>query len=284
MKKYFIIILSLLSIFNFTCKVDSALHEIENLNNNVIGLFGHGGTGISYKYPINSFESIQYCLNIGADGTEMDLQLTKDSVLVAFHQHNLNDVTLCEGEISQKLWSEIWGCHYASPISSSIGIISVNNLFEKLNNTNNLIFTFDCKLLNNSNDQLTYKKQFANALIRTIEKNNLKAEDIFIESNDTCFLRIVEQKNKELKLFYYSTSLTQGLLVAKNIQIFGLTMSNENISADEVKRAHQNNLRITLWNIKTEKENLNAISKNPDYIQSDKINHLLKVFGKFKNR
>lgn len=67
------------------------------------------------------------------------------------------------------------------------------------------------------------------------------------------------------------------------MQLFGLTMSNENITASEIKKAHQNNLRITLWNIKTKKENLNAISKSPDYIQSDKINYLLQVFGKLKD-
>ena len=202
MKKYYLIILFLFSIFSFTCKVDSALIEIENLTNNAIGLFGHGGTGISYKYPINSLESIQYCLNIGADGTEMDLQLTRDSVLVAFHQHNLNDVTLCEGEIHKKLWSEIWGCHYTSPISSSINIISINDLFEKLNKHSNLIYTFDCKLLNNSYDQISYKKQFANAIVKTIQTNKLNDANIFIESNDTSFLSIVKLKNKQLKLFY----------------------------------------------------------------------------------
>ncbi len=93
---------------------------------------------------------------------------------------------------------------------------------------------------------------------------------------------MLKLKNKHLKLFYYSTSFEQGLIVAKKMQLFGLTMANENISANEIKKAHLNNLRITLWNIKTKKENLNAISKNPDYIQSDKINHLLKVFGKLE--
>jgi glycerophosphoryl diester phosphodiesterase len=282
MKKYYLIFSILFSFFSFTCKVDRALIEVENLNNNEIGLFGHGGTGISYKYPINSLESIQYCLNIGADGTEMDLQLTRDSVLVAFHPHNLNDATLCEGEINSKLWSEIWGCHYTSPLSSSINIIGINDLFEKLNKNNNSIYTFDCKLLNNSNDHISYKKQFANAIIKTIQNNKLNDANIFIESNDTLFLSMLKLKNKHLKLFYYSTSFEQGLIVAKKMQLFGLTMANENISANEIKKAHLNNLRITLWNIKTKKENLNAISKNPDYIQSDKINHLLKVFGKLE--
>jgi hypothetical protein len=91
------------------------------------------------------------------------------------------------------------------------------------------------------------------------------------------------QKNKALKLFYYCSSLSQGINVSKKLKLFGLTISNENITAVEVKKAHLNNLRITLWNIKTEKENANAIAKNPDYIQSDKINHLLKIFGKLKN-
>ena len=53
--------------------------------------------GIAFKYPINSYESFEPCFRIGAEGSEMDVQMTKDSVLVLFHDAKLEDGTLCKG-------------------------------------------------------------------------------------------------------------------------------------------------------------------------------------------
>ena len=45
--------------------------------------------GITSQFPINTFESINSALALGADGSEVDIQMTKDSVLVLFHNRKL---------------------------------------------------------------------------------------------------------------------------------------------------------------------------------------------------
>ena len=68
-------------------------YNIVNLNGNRITALGHAGMGIGNTYPMNSYESIFKCLNLGMDGTEFDVQMTKDSVLVAYHSQDLSDET-----------------------------------------------------------------------------------------------------------------------------------------------------------------------------------------------
>ena len=46
-----------------------------------------------HSYPINTFESIMHCINVGSDGTEIDVQITKDGVLVAYHDKELSNKT-----------------------------------------------------------------------------------------------------------------------------------------------------------------------------------------------
>src|ERR1043166_8044350 len=112
-----------------SCSRDKMLSDVNNLNGNTISAFGHGGMGEGFKFPIDSWESLEPVLRIGADGSEMDVQMTKDSVLVLYHHQKLEHGTLCSGTLNDHLWSEIWGCHFASPYSSTIDLVKADDLF-----------------------------------------------------------------------------------------------------------------------------------------------------------
>lgn len=278
---YFISLLTLSAGLK-SCKRDAPLYEVNNLNGNVISAFGHGGMGVQFKFPINSYESIEPCLRIGADGTEIDIQMTADSVLVAYHNSDLNESTPCSGTVNDLLWSQIWGCHYASPFSSTIKLNSVTELFSAFQNRNDYTFTFDCKLYNNNANQIAYKNQFANAIINTIYAYNINDEKLFIESPDTLFLRMLQTKRNSLKLFFYATEFEEGLEIAETMNLFGLIIESNYITKEQVALAHEKGIRVTLFNVKSKEEHLNAILKSPDFIQADDIIYLLKVFGKYK--
>src|SRR6201988_3254003 len=111
MKALTIILISAVAIFFLSCKKDISLN---NLNGDKIGCFGHAGMGSRSIYPANTFESFQTCLGSGADGTEMDIQVTKDGVLVVFHNDNLSGITECGGVIRDLNWSEISSCRFSS--------------------------------------------------------------------------------------------------------------------------------------------------------------------------
>ncbi len=270
----------------YSCKTDPPIYKIHNLNADVISVFGHAGMGLAFKYPIDTYESIEPVLRIGADGSEMDIQMTKDSVLMIYHHHFIEEMTLCDpGIINDKLWSEIWGCHITSPFSSSIRLISFNELMDELTasgkNIRDYIYTFDCKLYTNAVDPTPFFNQYANAVLKAIDDYGLQ-NNILIESQDTDFLRIIQNKRSGLKLFIYPASFEDGIQIASEMNLFGITINTNNISADQIELAHDAGFRVTLWGIGTKQENTDAIQKSPDYIQTDKPIELLKVFQKYK--
>lgn len=263
----------------FSCEKDTPMYKIKNLNGNKVSALGHGGSGISWKFPIDTWESIQECLNIGADGTEMDIQMTKDSVLVVFHDEKLENATSCIGLISEKKWSEIGTCLYNSPLSSHIDLMRAEDVFSRINNLNKYLFTFDCKFYTSSNNTIDYFNQFANAIIALVEKYQLE-KNLLIESQNLDFLRIIQNKKNDLKLFIYPADFEEGLKIAQDLNLFGITIDSKLVTEKKIALAHEKGLRVAIWNIETQEENLSGLQKSPDYIQSDKIHHLVKITGK----
>ena len=59
------------------------------------------------NYPENSIPAIESCIRMGVDVMELDLKLTKDSVLVLSHDHTLDRCTTGSGRISDYTYEEI---------------------------------------------------------------------------------------------------------------------------------------------------------------------------------
>jgi glycerophosphoryl diester phosphodiesterase len=69
---------------------------------------GHRGTIV--WGPENTIPAFMTALAMGADAVEMDVQATKDGVLILMHDATLDRTTNCSGEVAQKTWTEIKGC------------------------------------------------------------------------------------------------------------------------------------------------------------------------------
>jgi glycerophosphoryl diester phosphodiesterase len=250
---------------------------LDNLNNNEIGCFGHAGMGFYSSYPINSWPGFESCLNRGADGTEMDIHMTKDSVLVITHSGNLQEKTSCSGDIKDLNWADISNCKIESQFFKDAKLLSLEEFIEKIPYPKNYTFTWDTKL---SDYNTQYYGVFARALINTINKYNLN-EHVFIENPFADFLQVIKDKKNDTHLFILAEDFAEGLQQVKQHDFFGLSMHTNKVTAEQVKQAHNNNVRITIYGVLTEKENYAAVEKCPDFMQTDDINYLLKIFQKY---
>jgi glycerophosphoryl diester phosphodiesterase len=271
-KKYtgILMVLALL----FSCAKEEFF--VSNLNNNKILVLGHGGMGIDQTYPMNTYESIVKCLNLGAAGTEIDVQMTKDSVLVAYHNEDLADKTNLKGIINDLNWSDIENGYYTSTPYLNYSILSLDQLFSNIDNIQDYKFTFDCKLYTNNANSVDFQGSYINAIAKIIDKYNLQ-NNIYIESEDIAFLQRLQEKDENYKLFIYPSSFEVGLQIALDLNLYGITISTEDITKQQVEIAHSNNLYVALWNTHSKERNTEAVTKNPDIIQTDKVEHLVKL-------
>jgi glycerophosphoryl diester phosphodiesterase len=74
---------------------------------------GHRGTGVNrlgHPFAENSLASFHAAVKEGADGVELDVELTADGELIIMHDDTLDRTTTCRGCVSAFTFSEARGC------------------------------------------------------------------------------------------------------------------------------------------------------------------------------
>jgi glycerophosphoryl diester phosphodiesterase len=197
-------------------------------------------------------------------------------VLVAFHNKYLEESTQLNGRINDYNWEEIKGAYYTSIPFLNYPVITLDELFSRLPSDNPYTFSFDVKLFNGNEKVKLYNKRFLNAIIRLVIKYDME-DRVFIESVDMDFLKMVKKKKPAYSLFFYPPSFEIGLENAKKSNLSGLSISSDKITNEQVKMAHDDSLFVIIWSVKSSQENREAIQKNPDIIQTDKLENLIDL-------
>ena len=256
----------------FSCRKKE--FEINNLNGNKITVLGHGGMGIGSIYPMNSLESILNCLNLGADGTEIDVQMTKDGVLIAYHDETFDESTNLSGKAHTKTWDEIKGTRYTSPIYSNYEVISLDDLFQNISNPDEYIYFFDIKLYD-ANQNADFFNKFNSALIEIIDKYNL-LESVYVEFRNESSIIALREIRPDIRQFIFN-EFEYGLSLAEQYNISGITISLNELSKERVELLHSRGIMIATFNTHSNKRNIEAIEYNVDFIQTDRLKHLIKI-------
>lgn len=265
----------LIILFSFSCgKNDLDLSQVRNLNGDKISPFGHAGMGISSQYPFNSFESISNALNIGAEGVEIDIQMTKDSVLVLFHDRTLQEQTDLEGLIYDQNWDDLKEATYKNPLFAEYKIVSLDQLFEHLKKVKDYQFFLDFKLYQPDNSD-SYVSTYINAVIKTIEKHQLE-NNVLLSFFQQKYLEKLKLVRPNYKLVI-NNSFENGILLADDLNAYGIILNNDNVTKSQIEQAHEEGIRVYLFGAYSKNDNLDAIEKHPDFILTDKVNHLVKV-------
>ena len=136
------------------------------------------------------------------------------------------------------------------------------------------MFSLDFKL-HESNHPDEYILKHWNALIKVLNNHDM-AENVFIESRRKPYLEKLQEMRPDLKLLFLE-EFEKGFEYTKSMNYYGMIIHNSTIDAEQIKEAHHAGLRIGLFGLLTKNENLDAIQKSPDFIQTDKVKYLVDV-------
>jgi glycerophosphoryl diester phosphodiesterase len=268
----------LFSVFSFT---SCTQEEIDiDLSERKIKIIGHGGMGIGQVYPMNSYESILYSLSLGSDGVEIDVQMTKDGVLVAFHDEELETKTNKKGKIYEQNWDEIRGAEYISSAPyTKYRVIRLEDIFEHVPNLEKYTLALDIKGFNPSTSSAYYNK-LNTALISLLEKykqkRNLDLNKVYIEFKRIDLIESLQKERPNYQIFVYA-NFEVAIEKARQYNLRGITVQTNNLTKENVEQAHLEEFLVATLNTHSKKRNIEAINKGVDYIQTDKVKHLLRV-------
>ena len=264
MRRFVYIIYALFSLLLFSCHVD------EPQNNPAI--IGHKGCGPidengNINLYANSWEALKEAITL-LDGTEMDIQMSADSTLWIFHNHEIMDCndslinfsTCTDAQIT--LFNK---CSYNNKIIRFEEFIKKSTIEDWRGKT----LCLDLKVLNNYGTQSLFERQedkvlYVRDLIYNYTKNNqfLVYCEVFNEEQYLIFNEVF--KDKTILALYKVDS--KELLSWKN-KNFKLSVLIHHLDLD-----NENNLKIDdIWGVYKPDEFYRSLKFSPDFIQGDNV-------------
>lgn len=230
-------------------------------------LIGHGGLGPEGAVPMNSHQSLLAALELGADGIEMDAQLTADSVLVAYHPEYLEELTDCSGHVNAYRWEELRAC-FQGASGDSYPIVRLDSaLLTWAERFPKADFTLDCKLFAHG-DWWDYLHAFTDAILRLDDVPSLKGR-LLVDCKTSDFLHLLLVKRPGFPAFLYADSPAGAREQAQRLGCAGITLAYHRCNAEVVADAHAAGLQVTLFGSAGRSGHREALLQRPDRLQTD---------------
>ena len=112
MKTNFILLFVCICALFASCSTEKATTRAEQIRKQLLTCDESSVIVVAHRadwrnFPENSLEAIQSSIDMGVDMLEIDVQRTKDGVLMLMHDHNLDRMTNGSGNIAETTWEEI---------------------------------------------------------------------------------------------------------------------------------------------------------------------------------
>jgi glycerophosphoryl diester phosphodiesterase len=235
-------------------------------------IIGHGGSGTEGSFPMNSRSSLLAGLRV-ADGIELDVQLTADGVLVAYHDDDLSASTRCAGKINAHAWEQLMECPLNAQ-DEEYPIIRLDSfLLEAAHDFPEADFTLDCKLFAQG-EWWPYLELFANRIVALEGLPDLKGK-LLVECQVLDFLQLVRERGPGIPVFLYATNAHAHVDSASSRGFTGITIDNDLITAEQLTQARSRGLLVTLFDVGAFGQRA-ALAKQPDRIQTDAPSSFLR--------
>jgi glycerophosphoryl diester phosphodiesterase len=236
--------------------------EVRNLENGRIITLGHGGMGTRSWHTLNTSSSFRKAMKTGARGTELDVQLTADGMLIAFHDAFAGE-SQCPKVVSQHTMAELRGC--LRELLTAEEVLA-------LGWPDGSVFSLDVKLHGADGQHMRHIAEHIDTL-----KQQHPQFRILVESTSVEFLSLSKSMGVNDGLYLYADGVTAAMNTCSELGLEGISIRNNLISAEQIAAFHSNGLRVMLWGVGTRWDNREAVLKGPDIIQSDRLGHLVKL-------
>lgn len=267
-----------LAVFVSACSSTERLFPGNLLDGKVLGVVhGCGGFG-TYRntLPPNTVAALEQSLAQGADGVEMDIQMTSDGKLAVFHDGLMDLATDCAGCIGDMTWDEVRECSYQTRNGDLDGhhpVVLLDTLLAQVEASGYQPWVF----LNTKHDSpcdpgddgIRYEA-FAQLLSEAIHRHNL-GDRVIVESMSERFLVVMGERDSTVHLLFDDEDYTRGMDVVRRNRFIGLCISNGKVTADQVAQAHEEGFWLGIWGVRVLGDTKRAVEKGPELVMTDDL-------------
>lgn len=252
---------------------DENYHEVKTL------ILAHRGGGNS-AYQENSLAAAEFGLSV-VDGIEVDVQISKDKTIWLAHNADLQDC----GGVSYDCFPECTDGQIVALDScngSTLNFSKLEDIFSFISNyCPDKYISIDVKgwvpCAITSSDIIGMMNVIAEEIIELTNEYNLSGR-VMVESQTTTFLNYIKNNTTE-DIGIYLTSFgdfERAMQLSLENDYSGISFKykyGEEIGEEEIQMIRRKGLKIQLWTVNTDADILEALSINPDFIQTDNLDY-----------
>jgi len=239
------------------------MHVLDAMYEDRLLVFGHRGA--SAYAPANTIPAFELAVEQGADGVELDVQLSNDGELVVIHDFTVDATTNGSGEVASMSLEELQSLDAGSYFSDAFSGTRIPTLAEVFDAVaDKLYINVELKTLSREPNGL---EQAAADLIQQRELQNR----VIVSSFNPVAL---------IELRRIAADIPIGYLYAPGIPDFPDELMNklayeaahpyyEMLSADEVSKLKSDGLRVNTWTVNDVEQARKLESMGVDLIMTD---------------
>lgn len=248
-------------------------------------VLGHAGSGFMSPLnpfnplPANSMASIVKAIEKnGADGVEVDVQLSKDGVPILYHDVDLSSMTEKSGHVEQHPASEVVGLKYKGGFFYDLfhdeEIITLEAMLQRFATYQELpVLHLDLR-----NYTLNRHSYYAQTVLDLLQKYKYPFSKLMFISADPMLLESFRALNPQAPLMLdvdgdFETALNQAL----QHRFTGICADGKKISFEQVQKAKKQGLQVVLFGGKSRSTLVKLIELQPDAIQVNNVATLVDL-------
>ena len=272
-------ILLIVLLFNSCQKIkyypDKEYSEVTTL------IIAHRGNGGNPIYQGNSIEAAEYGL-MHADGIEVDIQLSKDRTIWLAHDAELPDC----GGVFYDCFPEAYDYEIIELDSCNgdeMNYYKLEDIFDLMSTKYpGKIISLDVKIWSpcavTSVNIFGVMNVIADEIIRLTDKYNMH-NLVMAESEVASFLIYLQENSSGIETYLSAWGdFERAMQISLEGGFSGISFKykfDEEINTDHIQLIRKKGLKIQLWTVNSEEDINEALSINPDYIQTDNIDYFL---------
>lgn len=201
--------------------------------------------GFSYEAPENTLPAIEAAIDSMSDYVEIDVQETKDDVVVVFHDTSLKRITGQKGGLWEYTYGDLLLMDFGVWFSEEFAGTRIPTLAEALET---------CKGRIGMNIELKadhYSDTLVKETLRLIEEYDMEGQ-VVLSSTSYRYLREVKERNPDMETGYILTAAYGTYFEDENIDFFSIRSGY--VTGKLVDSAHAFGKKVHAWTVNTRGE------------------------------
>ncbi|HHW31496.1 MAG TPA: glycerophosphodiester phosphodiesterase [Clostridiaceae bacterium] len=229
--------------------------------------------GFSGLYPENTILAFKKALELGADGAELDIQLTKDNILVVFHDESLLRFTGEDLLVKDLTYEELLKCDVSGQFKGKYGFQKIPTLeqYFDLVKDHNFLSILELKTT------IFEYPGIEEAVIRMIYDYKLEQKVIISSFNHYTLLRCKAIAPQLSYGILYECRLVEPQIYAQLLGMSYLHPDYHFLNDNEIAKCKKVGIGLNAWTVDNEADMIYLLQQGIDAIMTNYPDRLIEL-------